>query len=368
MAAFNPLDYPACLSYPARLPAHTDDSVYLPFMMFLIELLCPKVFVELGTKDGASYCACCQTIKTLGLTTSCYSINAREQHDNSGAQVFAKLKQYHDPLYQGFSELTQKTFDAALMDFVDGEIDLLYIREGRSSEALKHLFHAWLPKMSDQGAVIFHNINAREHSGSAGHLWEEIKSLYPHFELPYRNGLGIISVSKHESSPLLSLIQLAEDDASLLTRFFEGMGRRLEIHLKKEQQIKSLGLELEEKNLKIQALSLRLTKSQKNLEAVTEGWQVNYQTVLRKWGTKQKEMVEDKARAIQSLSATLARERKHRQQLLTELEETSHKLIATTTRLNNILGSRAWRWVTRYGRMKAILLTSINRLFNRKAD
>ena len=39
-----------------------------------------------------------------------------------------------------------------------------------------------------------------------------------------------------------------------------------------------------------------------------------------------------------------------------ELKAKEHALHQTTARLNNILNSRAWRWVSRYGRLKARLL------------
>ena len=344
-------------------------------MMFLIELLRPKVFVELGTKDGATYCACCQTIVTLGLTAHCYSISAWEQSDESGAQVFAELKQYHDSLYKGFSKLTRTSFDSALMDFEDETIDLLYIREERSYEVVKHLYHSWLPKMSERGAIIFRATNNCEHGGSAGRLWKEIEPLHPHFKLPDENGLRIISVSNTEASPLLPLARLSKDDASLLILFFQELGQSLNIHLKREQRIKRLILESAKKDVELQSLSSQLTDSLEKMEAVTQAWQMNYQTVLRKWGVNQKGMLEDKARAIQSLSATLTREQERQQQLLTELQatsnklqETSNKLISTRARLDNILGSRAWRWVTRYGQVKATLLAPFSRLFNQKVD
>ena len=362
MAAFNPLDYPACLSYPARLPARADDSAHLPFMMFLVDLLRPKVFVEIGTEDGASYCACCQVVKNLGLDTRCYSINAGGQPE---APDFAELKQYHDSLYGRFSKLALHTSEAALTDFEDRTIDLLYIREERSYEVVKHLYRTWLPKMSGRGAIILRGIGAREHDG-AGRLWEEIEPSHTHFELPSGNGLGVISVSHHEASPLLPLARLSKEDHSLLILFFQELGERLNIHLKKERRIKGLILESEKKEEELRSLSSQLRNSLEDREAVARAWQTNYQTVLRKWGSKQKEMVEDKARAIQTLSATLTNERNRKQQLLTESQVMSDKLTATAARLDSILGSRAWRWVTRYGRVKATLLAPINRLFNHK--
>ena len=56
MKSFNPLDHPICFSVALRFSPSTWTG-HIPFVMFLVELLRPKVVVELGTYYGVSYCA-----------------------------------------------------------------------------------------------------------------------------------------------------------------------------------------------------------------------------------------------------------------------------------------------------------------------
>ena len=65
---FNPLRYSSCLAVPRRL---TDSAwqEHIPFAFSLVEMLPPRVFVELGTHNGDSYCAFCQAVEMQGLPT-----------------------------------------------------------------------------------------------------------------------------------------------------------------------------------------------------------------------------------------------------------------------------------------------------------
>ncbi len=225
---FNPQDYPIIFSTPLRIAPHFWAG-HIPFAMFLVDILRPKVFVELGTYYGVSYCAFCQAVKELKLDTRCYGLDTwygdgiTWGYDKN--EVFDDLSKHHDPLYGSFSRLIRSTFDDALDSFQDGEIDLLHIDGFHPYDAVKHDFETWLPKMSQRGVILFHDINVREKDYGVWKLWSEISPRYLHFDVFHEHGLGVLAAGT-EVPELLRELLLEPDEQSKLDirRFFFEMG------------------------------------------------------------------------------------------------------------------------------------------------
>ena len=227
---FNPLNHPISLTYPARI-AMSAWIGHVPFGMYLIDVLRPKTIVELGTHYGVSYCAFCQAIKELGLGTRCYAIDSWEgdvQAGFYGPDVLAELEAHHHPLYGGFSRLIQSTFDDALNYFADQTLDLLHIDGFHTYETVKGDFETWLPKLTDSGVVLLHDINVRERDFGVWRLWEELKLKFPHFEFTHSHGLGLIAVGKRYPPELNELFSASAEEATRIRLFFSYLGARLE--------------------------------------------------------------------------------------------------------------------------------------------
>ena len=228
----NPLNHPACLSKPLRTVLPHSWLGHTPFAMFIVNLLKPDLFVELGTHTGVSYCAFCQAVKELGLGTRCFAIDTWEGDPHAGFydnDVLERLRAHHDPLYgvdtehwyDNFSILWKQEFDVVAPYFKDKCIDLLHIDGYHTYEAVKHDFETWLPKV--KGVILFHDISVRTGDFGVWKLWEEIKPHYPHFEMYHCNGLGVISLnSKHKE-----LFNMKDKDANLLRGFFARMGESI---------------------------------------------------------------------------------------------------------------------------------------------
>ena len=110
---FNPLDYALCLSEPRYLSGTSAWVEHIAFAFACIEMLRPRVFVELGTHKGDSYCVFCQAVDTLRLATKCYAVDTWKGDEHAGfydESIFRELKAYHDPLYGSFSRLDQIHF------------------------------------------------------------------------------------------------------------------------------------------------------------------------------------------------------------------------------------------------------------------
>jgi hypothetical protein len=118
IAEFNPLHYPISTRIPDRYDVLTAWIGHVPFAMSLVDMVKPRVLVELGTHWGVSYCAFCQAVKELRLPTQCYAIDTwqGDAHASFYADdVLENLKAHHDERYSLFSKLVRSTFDDALL-------------------------------------------------------------------------------------------------------------------------------------------------------------------------------------------------------------------------------------------------------------
>jgi hypothetical protein len=238
LETINPLDHPIIFATPRRLPVISAWREHIPFAMLVVDLVRPTTFVELGTHYGTSYCAFCQAVDELALETRCYAVDTWEGDEHSGtygAEVLADLRAHHDPLYGSFSRLVQSTFDDALVHFEGGSIDLLHIDGYHTYEAVRHDFDGWLPKMSDRGVVLVHDINTRERDFGVWRFWEETRDTYPHLELLHAHGLGVLAVGPDQPAPFRALLALDPERLLALRELFFQLGYRLRLELQLER-------------------------------------------------------------------------------------------------------------------------------------
>ena len=200
--------------------------------MFLVDLLRPRVFVELGTHWGYSYCAFCQAVQELQLPTRCYAVDTWRGDPHAGTygpEVLADLRAHHDPLYGSFSRLIESTFDDALDGFGHASIDLLHIDGLHTYEAVKHDFEAWSSKLSGRGVVAFHDINARRRGYGVWKLWEELATRYQHFALHHAHGFGVVAIGPDQPNEFRTLLETPSAELQPLRDLFFVLGHRLRL-------------------------------------------------------------------------------------------------------------------------------------------
>jgi O-antigen biosynthesis protein len=218
----NPLDHPIVFSQPRRLTPSAWHQ-HIPFAMFLIDVLRPSMFVELGTHHGDSYCAFCQAIAELRLSSRCLAVDTWEGDPQTGfygPEVLEDLRRHHDPLYGSFSALVQSTFDDALNSFDKGTIDLLHIDGYHTYDSVKHDFDTWLPKLSHRGVVLLHDTNHRHADYGVHRLWDELTPRYEHFEFVHGHGLGVLAVGPEQPSEFRELLESEASAAQRIREFF----------------------------------------------------------------------------------------------------------------------------------------------------
>ncbi|MGQ9847831.1 MAG: class I SAM-dependent methyltransferase, partial [Bacteroidales bacterium] len=272
---FNPLKYPLCFNKPRRLTDFSSWHEHIPFAMFIVEILKPNVIVELGTYYGDSYCSFCQAVKDLGLDTHCYAVDTWKGDPQTGfygPEVLEDLRNHHDSLYGSFSRLIQSTFDEALEHFSDGTIDLLHIDGYHAYEIVKHDFEAWLPKMSQSGVILLHDINVREDDFGVWRLWHELKTQFPYFEFLHGHGLGILGVGKDQSK-ISWLYRLQEEEILKVQNFFFELGYRLTLKhalTQKERLLSNLNNTLKQRDYKILEMANVLSERNRVIQDLNE--------------------------------------------------------------------------------------------------
>ena len=205
----------------------TSWQEHTPFAMFLVDVLRPRIFVELGTHLGDSYCSFCQAVVELSLPASCYAVDTwtGDEHAGSyGEEVLTDLRAHHDPLYGSFSELLRMRFDAAAPRFADGSVDLLHIDGCHTYEAARHDFDTWRPKLSKRGVVLLHDTARRIDGFGVWRLLEELATERPVLEFTHGNGLAMVLVGDEPAEELLPLTALAGHELAALRALFAALG------------------------------------------------------------------------------------------------------------------------------------------------
>jgi hypothetical protein len=178
-----------------RIERYLGDSwcMHLPFGYDLMRELAPKVFVELGVKQGESYFAFCQSAADNKINVRCYGIDSwlgDVQTGNLDPEIQHEVARYNW-LYSSFSELKVRLFSEAVADFADESIDLLHIDGTHTYSDVKNDFESWLPKLSPDGVVLFHDVVVRDGGFGVWKLWEEIRGENNAFLFEFGHGLGV---------------------------------------------------------------------------------------------------------------------------------------------------------------------------------
>lgn len=252
---------PIVFQQPNRVVHPPSWLEHIPFAFWIVDVLRPTVFVELGTQSGNSYASFAQAIQHLGLPTAAYAIDTWQGDPQAGfynADVFAEWAGYHDRHYSAFSRLIRSTFEEAVQHFSDGSIDLLHIDGYHTYTSASADFERWRPKLSRRGAILIHDINVREQDFGAWRLWEELKAQSPSFEFLHGHGLGVVAAGPDLSEALQWLFSRASSsahDVNAVRQFFARLGgvvsARFDLDTKANEQVQAARAAIEARETRL---------------------------------------------------------------------------------------------------------------------
>ncbi len=198
---------------PQRTGVESAWFGHVPFAHWIVAACRPRLLVELGTHNGASYAAFCEALARFSPDARAYAVDTWQGDDHAGHygnDVYWNLRHFHDERFAGFSELLRCTFEDALPYFADSSVDLLHIDGFHTYEAVRSDFEAWLPKLSDRAVVLFHDTNMRERGFGVWRLWAELLERHPGFEFLHGHGLGVLAYGRRVTEAVRTLCALTE--------------------------------------------------------------------------------------------------------------------------------------------------------------
>ena len=166
------------------------------FAYDFVKFVSPKRIVELGSQYGCSLFSFCQSVKDFHLECEINAVDFWSGDigaPDSGEEVFKLVNQIKEQYYSSLNvHLYQMGFDSAVDKFDDNSIDLLHIDGGHRFEDVDHDFNTWLPKLKENGVILFHDVYSNIDQGSCDH-WAYIKTKYTClFDFKHSCGLGVL--------------------------------------------------------------------------------------------------------------------------------------------------------------------------------
>lgn len=192
---------PSANFHPRYVSKISNWHGHFGFACDLISFVRPKILVELGVHNGDSYFCFCESIHHLELSCDCYGIDnwkGDEQSGLYGDEVFEEVSSKNEK-YES-SSLIRLNFNDAVSKFEDNSIDILHLDGCHYYESVLKDFNNWLPKVKNNGYILFHDVCIHREGFGVAKLWNEIHNEYPSFLFPHSCGLGIIKKTKDDPS------------------------------------------------------------------------------------------------------------------------------------------------------------------------
>lgn len=211
-------------------PRHIPQSAWhqhAPFASWLISNTQPATVVELGTHNGFSFFAMAEAAKRLDLETELFAVDTWEGDDHAGFytnQTYEYVKTVAEAEYPN-AHLIRALFAEAATQFEDGSIDLLHIDGRHGYEDVKEDYLTYLPKLSDQAVVIFHDTNEYSEGFGVHQFWGELETTHPSFHFLHGHGLGILTPGNRPPTVLLNFIGLATHSPHQVRTTYHQLGQ-----------------------------------------------------------------------------------------------------------------------------------------------
>jgi|GEM_PF-4279332 len=197
-------------------PAHLGDAwnEYIPFAFWLVDVLRPRLIVEVGSVSPVSYLAFCQAVIRNQSDAQCVAIDTGE--GTASDQKCDYLKLQNDRHYSAFSSITTAKSDEWIKLLTPGSVDLLHLNFSTISDhGIEELLVGYLALMSHKGVLLLSGTGIQAKQASVRNALSVLRSKYSTFEFVQGNGLAVVGIGKSVSRTPLGFLLSPESSGSL---------------------------------------------------------------------------------------------------------------------------------------------------------
>jgi Methyltransferase domain len=183
---------------PAHFPA-SAWTTHAPFVFWLMDILRPKVVVELGSHRGYSSFVFAEAVRRLMFASTINALDSWEGDDHAGfygEEVYASVLDVAVEDYPEIMRLVRGYFSDSRPLFADGSVDLLHIDGRHGYEDVREDYTTWRSAVRDGGIVLFHDIAVRDRGFGVWRLWDELSAQHPSFSFSHGYGLGVLQIGR----------------------------------------------------------------------------------------------------------------------------------------------------------------------------
>jgi hypothetical protein len=178
----------------------THWAAHVPFARWLVSELKPNTFVELGVENGHSFFNIAESMHKINSQPKCFAVDTWLGDDFTAKyseDVYNGVVEINHKIFQNKNVLLRMQFDTALSEFENKSIDLLHIDGSHRYQDVKKDFQDWLPKVSEDGIILIHDIQVRDPQFGVYDFWQEITQSFRHIEFFHGFGLGVVFVGEN---------------------------------------------------------------------------------------------------------------------------------------------------------------------------
>lgn len=216
---------------------------HIPLFAWLFERLNPRLSVELGVRNGASFRPLCQLIDRFSDRGAFIGIDTWPGGPSGpweGDSQYQGLTDFCATHYPDVASLLRLDLAEAVREFEDESVDFLHIAASGTAGGTPFDPTTWAAKLRPGGVIVFICSDEPKLDDDTDKAWRQISEFYPSASIGVP---GFTGIAQHPSEGQAPILQALQADPRAASALFRLLGERMEFrHALSSEPLTAAGL------------------------------------------------------------------------------------------------------------------------------